>query len=81
MRDTININFYAEGRPNYDYAVSEAFIFLAKKYIYPHESEMDQEELSNLLQISNLFLEVGEKAEAYSKMQEEGFHQNLNSLN
>ena len=77
----INPQFQSVERPSTSLVVEDAIDYILHTFIKPREDQLDEEELTSFAMISIMLKEIGEKAEAYYQLQEQGYVKNPNSLN
>ena len=77
----INPEFNQEERPNAEEAMSQAMGFLYENFILPKTADLNKDDLDTLTIIGAIFKDMASKAEAYYKLQENGYEENDFSRN
>jgi len=77
----INPQFNSPERPDANMVMSEAMGYLFDKFIKPQQDNLGKDELDQVAIIGIMLKEMGEKAEAYYKLQEQGYEKSPYSLN
>lgn len=77
----INSQFIDRKRPNVVNLMNHALEHILERYVEPNIGQSDNEEKFRIAKLSLILHEIAEKAEAYYKLQEQGYEKNPHSLN
>jgi hypothetical protein len=77
----INPEYSNDNPPSATQAMDEAMDYLWQTLIKPNEANLDIEDATLLAMIGAMFKDIAKDAEAYHKIQFQGFEENLNSRN
>lgn len=77
----MNINPEYEERDSIELVMAEAMQYLLDTLIVPQKDNLTQEQTSTIATIGIIFKDIAERAEAYTKMKEDGLGQNSFSRN
>ena len=77
----INSQFIDNERPNVVNLMDHALEHIFGTYVEPNISQSDNEEKFRIAKLSLILEEIAEKAEAYYKLQEQGYEKSPYSLN
>jgi len=77
----INSQFIDSKRPNVVNLMDHALSHILETYVEPNINQSDNEEKFRIAKLSIILQEIAEKAEAYYKLQEQGYEKTPYSLN
>jgi len=77
----INPEYSNDNPPSATQAMDEAMDYLWQTLIKPNEANLDIEDATLLAMIGAMFKDIAKDAEAYHKIQSQGFEENPNSRN
>ncbi len=77
----INPNYSEDEVPSATEAMDQAMAYLFDTFIEPNEDNLDKEDGIMLALIGTVFKDIAKDAEAYHKIQSQGFEENPNSRN
>lgn len=77
----MNINPEYEERDSIELVMAEAMQYLLDTLIVPQKDNLTEEQTSTIATIGIIFKDIAERAEAYTKMQEDGFDKKSFSRN
>jgi len=77
----INSQFIDSKRPNVINLMDNALEHILGTYVEPNINQSDNEEKFRIAKLSLILAEIAEKAEAYYKLQEQGYEKTPYSLN
>ena len=77
----INSEYSNENPPSATEAMDEAMDYIWETLIKPNEANLDIADATLLAMIGAMFKDIAKDAEAYHKIQSQGFEENPNSRN
>jgi len=77
----INSQFIDSKRPNVVNLMDNALEHIFGTYVEPNINQSDNEEKFRIAKLSLILAEIAEKAQAYYKLQEQGYEKSPYSLN